>query len=261
MIRGAWSRDTVGWVIVAALLSPLAVLLLHEGPDAAGRIGVALAVVAAWQLVFRVAAGTPMSATAMVSAAAVGVLAPGEMALWQWVVAVSFGSVIGELVFGGWGRNFVSGAVVTLAFVFIAFPDVGHAPAGPDVALACVPAAALLLVTGILSWRVLASAIASLAVAMPLLGADVAALPSLGGVAFGVVFLLGDPVASPSTPTGRLLYGALGGALTAILGPGLGGIGAPQAIVFAALLASVFAPLIDHAVIAHWAWRRRARHG
>jgi len=261
MIHGVWSRDTVGWVIAAALLPTLAVLLLQEGLDAALRVGVALAVVAAWQLVFHVAAGMPMSPTALVSAVAVGVLASGDLALWQWILAVSFGTVLGELVFGGWGRNFVSGAVVMLAFVFISFPDVGHAPAGPALALACLPAAAMLLATGILSWRLLTSAVTALCATALLLGIDVAALPSLGGVAFGLVFLLGDPVAAPSTPAGRILCGALGGALTAILGQSLGGIGAPQAIVFAALLASVFAPLIDHAVIAHWAWRRRARHG
>lgn len=261
MIRGVWSRDTVGWVIAAALLPTLAVLLVQEGLDAALRVSVALAVVAAWQLAFRVAAGMPMSPTALVSAVAIGVLAPGDLALWQWVLAVSFGTVLGEMVFGGWGRNFVSGAVVTLAFVFISFPDVAHEPAGPVVALACVPAAAMLLTTGILSWRVLASAVTALAATALLLGVDAAALPGLGGAAFGLVFLLGDPVASPSTPAGRLLYGALGGALTAILGQGLGGIGAPQAVVFAALLASIFAPLIDHAVVAYWAYRRRSLHG
>lgn len=261
MIRGVWSRDTVGWVIAAALLPTLAVLLLQDGLAAALRVGVALAVVAAWQGVFRVTAGMPMSPTALVSAVAVGVLAPGDLALWQLVLAVSFGTVLGELVFGGWGRNFLSGAVVTLAFVYISFPDVGHAPAGPMVALACLPAALMLLATGILPWRVPVAAVTALAATALLLGIDLAALAGLGGVAFGLVFLLGDPVASPSTPAGRVVYGALGGALTALLGPGFGGVGAPQAVVFATLLASVFAPLIDHAVIAHWAWRRSARHG
>ncbi len=260
-MRGLWSRDTVAWVLVAALLPTLAVLLLQEGAAAALRIGIALVVIIAWQGVFRAAAGMPMSPTAVLGALAVGVLAPGELAAWQLILGVSFGTVIGELVFGGWGRNFIAGAVVTLAILFISFPGVTHAPAGPWVALACLPAAALLLVTGIVSWRVLVPAVAALAATTVALGAELTALTSLGGVAFGLVFLLADPVSAPSTPVARLLYGALGGALTAYLGHRGGAIGAPQAVVFATLLASIFAPLLDQAVIAHWAYRRRTGHG
>ena len=50
----------------------------------------------------------------MVTAVAVGVLASSKLAAWQLILGVSFGSVIGELVFGGWGRNFLNSAVVTL---------------------------------------------------------------------------------------------------------------------------------------------------
>lgn len=261
MIRGAWSRDAVGWVVVAALLPPLAVLLAESGGPAALRIAVALAAIAAWQGIFRLAAGVPMSPTAAVTAIAVGVLAPGEMALWQLVLAVTFGTVLGELVFGGWGRNVLSAAVVTLAFVFVSFPDIRQPTAGPWMALACVPSALVLLATGILSWRVLASSLAAFAATATYVGADVDAVAGLGAVAFGLIFLAGDPVSSPSTAIGRVLYGALAGALAGHLGHRFGNLGAPQAIVFAVLLASIFAPLIDHAVIAAWARRRRLRHG
>ena len=260
-MRGLWPRATVAWFIVAALFPVLAALLMQEGVAAALRVGITLAVIVAWQLVFRFTAGVPMSPTAVVTAVAVGVLASGELAAWQLILGVSFGSVIGELVFGGWGRNFLNSAVVTLAFLFISFPGVTHAPAGPWVALACLPAAALLLANGVVCWRVLAAASAALAATSVALGGEFWALAGLGGVVFGFVFLLADPVCSPSTPAARLIYGALGGALTAYLGQRGGDIGAPQAVVGATLLASIFAPLIDQAVIAHWAWRRRSRHG
>ncbi len=261
MIRGVWSRATVGWVIVASLLPPLAALLLEQGASAALRIAIAVTVIAGWQLVFRVTAGVPMSPTAAVAAVAVGVLAPGEMAIWQLVLAVTFGSVLGELVFGGWGRNFLSPAVVTLAFAFVAFPEIRHDPAGPWMALACVPAAILLLATGILAWRVLASSVVALAATALAFNGELDSMPVLGGIAFGLVFLVGDPVSSPSTAAGRTLYGALTGALIGYLGRRFGALGAPQSIVFAALLASIFAPLLDHAVIAAWAYRRRLEHG
>lgn len=261
MIRGVWSRDTIGWVIAVALLPAFAVLLLEQGVPAAQRMVLALAVVLAWQALFRFSAGVPMSPTAAVTAVAVALLAPGEMATWQLVLAVTFGSVLGEAVFGGWGRNFLSPAVVALAFMFISFPEVSHPPAGPWIAAACAPAALLLLATGILSWRVLAAAVGSLVLTALALDADVASLTRLGGVAFGLVFLVGDPVAAPTTAAARVLYGALTGALTAYLGVRFGALGAPQAIVFAALLASIFAPLLDHAGVAAAVQRRRRRHG
>lgn len=261
MIRGVWSRDTVGWVVVASLLPPLAVLLLEQGAPAALRVAVALAVIAGWQLVFRVTAGVPMSPTAAVAAVAMGVLAPGEMAIWQLVLAVTFGTVLGELIFGGWGRNFLSPAVVALAFVFVSFPEIRHDPAGPWLALACAPAAVLLLATGIVSWRVLASSVVALLAAALALDGEPDSMTTLGGVVFGLVFLVGDPVSSPTTPAARVLYGALTGVLIGDLGHRFGAVGAPQATVFAALLASIFAPLLDHAVIAAWAWRRKLRHG
>lgn len=260
MIRGVWSRDTVAWVIVATLLPTLAVLLLQQGVPAATRIATVMAVMVAWQLVFRIVAGVPMSPIVAVHAVAIAVLAPGDLAVWQLVLAVSFGTVIGELVFGGWGRNFLNGAVVTLAFLFVSFPVVRHAPAGVWIAIASVPAAAMLLATGILSWRVLASSLAALAATTLLLGQGIDSTMALGGVAFGLVFLAGDPVSSPSTPSGRVVYGALVGFLTAFLGHDFGVSGAPQAIVFATLMASIFAPLIDHGAIAVWSRRRRSRH-
>jgi Na+-transporting NADH:ubiquinone oxidoreductase subunit B len=257
---GVWSRGTVGWVIAAALLPPLAVLLVEQGVSAAQGIAVALAAVLAWQAVFRFTAGVPMSPTATVTAVALGVLAPGDMAWWQLALAVSFGTVLGESVFGGWGRNVLSPAVVTLAFVYVSFPEVSHPPAGAWMALACVPSAVVLLAAGIVSWRVLASSVVGLLATAWALDGQPGSVAAWGGVAFGLVFLVGDPVSSPSTSAGRVLYGVLTGVLVAYLGHQYGALGAPQAIVFAALLASIFAPLIDQAVLALWAYRRGRRH-
>ncbi len=261
MIRGVWSRDTIAWVIAASLLPTVAALLLPQGPPAAARIAIGIAVILGWQLVFRIASGVPMSPTAVLGAVAVAVLAPGDLAVWQLILALTFGTVIGELIFGGWGRNFLNGAVVTLAFLFVSFPQVAQSPAGSWIALASLPAAAMLLATGILSWRVLGSSVAALAVTIIVLGAETPSMATMGGVAFGFVYLVGDPVSSPSTQAGRVLYGALCGALTALLGQGYGAIGAPQAVVFATLLASIFAPLIDHGVIAFRTALKRRRHG
>ncbi len=263
MIRGAWSPDTIAWVIVAALLPTATVAVLEQGTGAALRIGLSWTVVAAWQLVFGIVRGQRLYPVGAVTAVAVTVLAPGELALWQLVLALTFGTVVGELIFGGWGRNFLGAAVVTLAFLFFSFPEAGHdsPAAGAAVAAACLPAAAGLVVAGILSWRIVVGALAGLLALTALAGADPGELAVQGAFAFGLVFLVGDPVTAACTNAGRWIYGALAGALMGLFAWGAAGVGAPQAVVFAALIASIFAPLIDHAVIAAKDVARSRRNG
>ena len=80
-------------------------------------------------------------------------------------------------------------------------------------------------------------------------------------VAFGVVFLIGDPVAGASTNPGRWAFGILAGLLIVLFDTANGPAIAPAAVVFASLLASVFAPLIDHVAVVLIVRRRRLRHG
>jgi Na+-transporting NADH:ubiquinone oxidoreductase subunit B len=68
-----------------------------------------------------------------------------------------------------------------------------------------------------------------------------------GGFAFGLVFMATDPVSASMTSTGKLVYGALIGVLTAlirVINPAF-----PEGIMLAILLANVFAPLIDYFVV------------
>src|SRR5690606_32677192 len=105
---------------------------------------------------------------------------------------------------------------------------------------------------------VLISSVAALILGSCLLGGDPAALAFQGSLAIGLVFLVGDPVASAATRWGRWIYGALAGGLASLFGWAGTGIDGPQPIVMAALVASLFAPLIDAGVIA--ATLRRWRH-
>ena len=116
----------------------------------------------------------------------------------------------------------------------------------------------LLLVTGVLSWQLVVALPMGLVLATLSLGADPAAPLFEGSLVLGLVFLICDPVASASTRIGRWIYGLLAGALVAIFGWADAGIAAPQAVVFAALLASLFAPLIDAVAVAVATrkWRR-----
>ena len=64
-----------------------------------------------------------------------------------------------------------------------------------------------------------------------------------GGLLFGAVFMITDPVTSPTTKFGRIAFGALAGSLTALIRY----CGAyPEGVAFSILLANMCAPMIDH---------------
>ena len=67
-----------------------------------------------------------------------------------------------------------------------------------------------------------------------------------GGLLFGAVFMITDPVTSPTTGFGRVCAGAAAGALTALIRY----IGAyPEGVAFSILIVNMFVPTIDHLMI------------
>ena len=67
-----------------------------------------------------------------------------------------------------------------------------------------------------------------------------------GGIMFGSVFMVTDPVTSPGTNIGRIIYGVIIGSVT-VLVRNIGGF--PEGMMFAILLGNVCAPIIDEVVI------------
>lgn len=65
---------------------------------------------------------------------------------------------------------------------------------------------------------------------------------SLGGLAFGAVFMLTDPVTSPTSPFGKALIGVIAGLITVLIR--IQG-SYPEGVVFAIALTNVVAPVID----------------
>lgn len=141
-------------------------------------------------------------------------------------------------------------------------------PFGVTSVLGCLLGAIYLIATGAGSWRIMAGSVIGLAVTVALLGlaapADSAVFSIpwywhtvLGGWAFGTVFLATDPTAAATTRTGRWVFGFLVGVLTVLVR--LTNPAYFEGVVFAILLASIFAPLCDHFVVERNIARRRAR--
>ena len=128
---------------------------------------------------------------------------------------------------------------------------------GETSTLAILLGAAIILLTGIASWKVMLSVFAGgalMAIVFNNFGPDtaVAHFPwynhlVFGGFAFGAVFMATDPVTASRTDRGKWIYGFLIGALAIIirvLNPGY-----PEGMMLAILFMNIFAPLIDFYVV------------
>ena len=126
---------------------------------------------------------------------------------------------------------------------------------GETSVIAILIGAAILIWTGVASWKIIVSSIAGglLIGWLGTLGANPATtLPCyyqiiLGGFLFGSVFMATDPVTAAQTETGKWIYGFLVGALAVVVR--LWNPGYMEGMMLAILLMNTFAPLIDHCVV------------
>jgi len=141
---------------------------------------------------------------------------------------------------------------------------------GETSTLACLFGAALLVYTGVGSWRIMLSLLLSALFTAsvlyiagsdsnPMFEMDPAWHLVVGGFAFGLVFMATDPVSAAMTNTGKWFYGALIGfmvILVRVVNPAF-----PEGMMLSILFGNVFAPTIDYFVLKSHIKRRRARHG
>ena len=258
MRQGLWDRETVALLILAAFL-PMVLVWLYDGAvPAAVRLAFVLIVLGLWHLVFMLARAQPPSVAGALTAVAVAMLAPTELSVLQLVLGISFGSVVAELVFGGWGRNVLNPATVTLAFLGFGFPAAPWPEMALPVGWAALPALALGLLFGVMAVRLVTGALLTLALVS---WAGLLPAPALPAAGIVLALLVADPVTSASTKLGGWLNGALYGLLVALFASQWQGAAPVQVAVSAALLASLAAPLFDELAIALWTLRRRNRHG
>ena len=231
---------------------------------------------------------------------------PPSIPLWMAAVGVVFGVVIAKEVFGGTGKNFLNPALTGRAFLYFAYPaqmsgdavwvavdgwtqatPLGNAALGLDYGvdwmsafigsvpgsvgetstLAILIAGALLCLSRIASWRVMAGVLLGMVLTSSLFNLLPSSNPMfampfywhlvLGGFAFGAVFMATDPVSAAMTNNGRWFYGILIGfmcVLIRVVNPAF-----PEGMMLAILFGNLFAPLIDHFVMQSNIKRRLAR--
>lgn len=129
--------------------------------------------------------------------------------------------------------------------------------------------AAILIITGVGSWRIMVATVAG-GLAMAGLfnvlagpgSSSILSMPGyyhlvLGGFAFGTVFMATDPVSAAQTLKGKWIYGFLIGVLAVLIrtvNPAY-----PEGMMLAILFMNVFSPLIDYFVVQGNIRRRLSR--
>ncbi|MEQ1483942.1 NADH:ubiquinone reductase (Na(+)-transporting) subunit B [Methyloglobulus sp.] len=140
---------------------------------------------------------------------------------------------------------------------------------GETSTLACLVGAAFLLYTRIASYRIMGGVFLGMvatSLLFNMIGSDtdpMFTIPwywhlTMGGFAFGMVYMATDPVSAAMTDTGRWVYGALVGIMTVLIrvvNPAF-----PEGIMLAILFSNMFAPTIDYFVIQANIRRRMKRH-
>ena len=129
---------------------------------------------------------------------------------------------------------------------------------GETSTLACAIGLCFLLITKIANYRMIVGCLVGMIIfssMLNLVGSDTNPMFSMpwywhlviGSYAFGLVFMVTEPVSGSHTNLGRYIYGALIGFMVVmirVLNPAF-----PEGMMLAILFANIFAPLIDHFVV------------
>jgi Na+-transporting NADH:ubiquinone oxidoreductase subunit B len=166
------------------------------------------------------------------------------------IAAESTGNVVADL--SAAGKGWADG-IYSLWNMFL---GVMPGSIGETSVIMCLIGAAILIGTGVGSWKIIVSVFAGaygMGLFLNLVGVSpFTQMPAhyhlvMGGLAFGAVFMATDPVTAAQTETGKWIYGILIGIFTVLIrvfNPAY-----PEGIMLAILLMNVFAPLIDYFVV------------
>ena len=185
-------------------------------------------------------------------------------AVWTAVDGFSGATPLGIAALDGINALALNGVTWTQAFLGSIQGSIGSTST-----LACLLGAVFLIYTRIASWRIIFGVFIGMVLTASLfnfIGSDsnpMFAMPwywhlSLGGFAFGMVYMATDPVSASMTSMGRWVYGILIGFMTVLIrvvNPAY-----PEGIMLAILFANIFSPLIDYFVVQANINRRRQRY-
>lgn len=173
--------------------------------------------------------------------------------------AVWFAGNRADMVDGYSGATSLSNVAAGVPFeysVWDMFLGLEKGSIGETSVLACLIGAAILILTGIGSWKIMTSVFAggllmgtifNMVGGTPFLDMPAYQHLLIGGFAFGAVYMATDPVSAAQTEVGKIIYGLLIGIVTVLIR--VANPAYPEGMMMAILLLNVFAPLIDYYVV------------
>lgn len=184
-----------------------------------------------------------------------------------WVAVDGFTAATPLSLFATGGLDAVKAADYSWFQSFIGFEP---GCLGETSTLAILLGAAFLLYTRVASYRIMGGVFLGMfatSLLFNIIGSDTNPMfdvpwywhLTLGGFAFGMVFMATDPVSAAMTDTGRWIFGGLVGLMTVLIrvvNPAF-----PEGIMLAILFSNMFAPTIDYFVIQANIRRRMKRNG
>ncbi len=162
--------------------------------------------------------------------------------------------------------NAIEGGVNAIPSIMESFIGMIPGSVAETSGLAILIGAALLLISGIASWRVMTGMflggyamglIFNVFAVNPFMEVPAIQQIVMGGFLFGMVFMATDPVSAAQTNTGKWIYGILTGLLAILIrvvNPAY-----PEGVMMAILFMNIMAPLVDHYVVAANIKRRMKR--
>ncbi|MEL6170865.1 MAG: NADH:ubiquinone reductase (Na(+)-transporting) subunit B [Pseudomonadota bacterium] len=192
---------------------------------------------------------------------------PAQMSgdtIWTPVDGFSGATALGKAAANGYETLAADGMTWSNSFFGFVQGSIGETST-----LACLMGLAFLLFTRIANWRLIVGCLGGMigfTLLLNLIGSDSNPMFSMpwywhlvvGGYAFGLAFMVTEPVSASHTNVGRYIYGALIGVMVVmirVINPAF-----PEGMMLAILFGNVFAPLIDHFVVQANIKRRARRH-
>lgn len=294
MIPSPWQHSVLNFLGVGFSPESILANMVHGALYFFPVYMVTLAVGGFWEMVFAIVRKHEVAEGFLVTSLLFPLIMPPDIPYWQVALGISFGVVVGKEMFGGVGMNIFNPALMGRAFLFFAYPAqisgdkvwvavdgiskatplaqfadtsmtvtaswwdafIGLIPGsmGETSALACLIGAAVLIITGVGSWRIMLGVLigmVSLSLLLNVIGSDTNPMFAmdplwhfaLGGFAFGMVYMATDPVSGSYTNGGKLIYGLMIGILAVlirVINPAF-----PEGMMLAILFGNAFAPVID----------------
>ncbi|MDR1579590.1 MAG: RnfABCDGE type electron transport complex subunit D [Synergistaceae bacterium] len=281
-IRAEMSTRKIMANVIGALIPAGLASIYFFGPRAAAIIAVCVVSCVISEAAWQKLSGAKITVSDL-SAALTGLLLaynlPPTIPLWMGAIGGAFAMIIAKHFFGGLGQNFINPALAGRAVMLSSWPVAmttwtldgvsGPTPlaliklsdgtlpplldifigriggcVGETSSLALLLGGAYLIWKGIISWRIPAVYIITVAALSALFGRSCGPLVEIltGGLILGAFFMATDYATSPMTPKGQIIF-AFGCGLIALLIRTFGGY--PEGVSYSILIMNLAVPIID----------------